>query len=76
MYLEIGTGIDNIFKFFAVDFIWRVLPTPLPEVRSQSFGIFFRVYVLLYKIIYGGYYYKSGGACLFKIIFSFLMLPL
>ena len=41
MYLEIGTGVDNIFKFFAVDFIWRVLPTPLPEVRSQRFGIFF-----------------------------------
>ncbi len=41
MYLEIGTGIDNILKFFAVDFIWRVLPTPLPQVRSQRFGIFF-----------------------------------
>lgn len=41
MYLEIGTGVDNIFKFFAIDVLWRVLPTPLPEVRSQRFGIFF-----------------------------------
>ncbi|MEO8712624.1 MAG: DUF5686 family protein [Parafilimonas sp.] len=41
MYLEVGTGITNIFKFFAVDFIWRVLPTPLPQVKSQKFGVFF-----------------------------------
>ncbi|MEO7210358.1 MAG: DUF5686 family protein, partial [Chitinophagaceae bacterium] len=25
-YLEVGTGIDNILKFFRVDFLWRVLP--------------------------------------------------
>ena len=41
MYLEIGTGVDNIFKFFSIDFIWRVLPTPLPEERPQRFGVFF-----------------------------------
>ena len=41
MYLEIGTGVDNIFKFFAIDFIWRVLPKPLPSVQSQKFGVFF-----------------------------------
>ncbi|MEP6465645.1 MAG: DUF5686 family protein [Parafilimonas sp.] len=41
MYLEVGTGVDNILKFFSVDFIWRVLPTPLPDIRSQRFGIFF-----------------------------------
>jgi hypothetical protein len=41
MYLEVGTGIDNILKFFSVDFLWRVLPTPLPALRSQRFGIFF-----------------------------------
>ncbi len=41
MYLEVGTGIDNILKFFSVDFIWRVLPQPLPDERSQRFGVFF-----------------------------------
>ena len=41
MYLEIGTGIDNIFKFFSVDFIWRVLPQPLPPERVDRFGVFF-----------------------------------
>ncbi len=41
MYLEVGTGIDNIFKLFRVDFIWRVLPTPLPANVQQRFGVFF-----------------------------------
>jgi hypothetical protein len=40
MYLEIGTGIDNILKFFRVDFIWRVLPQPLPENNVERFGVF------------------------------------
>ncbi|MFZ1798487.1 MAG: DUF5686 family protein [Chitinophagaceae bacterium] len=40
-YLEVGTGIDNILKFFRVDFLWRVLPQPLPSVASQRFGVFF-----------------------------------
>ncbi len=40
LYMEVGTGIDNIFKFFRVDFIWRVLPQPLPVAKSQRFGIF------------------------------------
>ena len=40
MYLEIGTGIDNILKFFRVDFIWRVLPQPLPENHVERFGVF------------------------------------
>lgn len=39
-YLELGTGIDNILHVFRVDFIWKVLPTPLPEKTSQKFGIF------------------------------------
>jgi hypothetical protein len=39
-YLELGTGVDNIFHVFRVDFIWRVLPTPLPEKRSEKFGVF------------------------------------
>jgi hypothetical protein len=41
MYLEVGTGVDNIFKFFSVDFIWRVLPRPLPTERVDRFGVFF-----------------------------------
>ncbi len=44
-YLELGTGVDNIFKVFRVDFIWRVLPARLPKEGDKSFGIFgsFRV---------------------------------
>ncbi len=44
-YIEVGTGVDNIFKFFRVDFIWRLAPTPLPPERSKKFGVFgsFRV---------------------------------
>lgn len=25
-YMELGTGVDNIFKVFRLDFVWRVLP--------------------------------------------------
>lgn len=39
-YMEIGTGVDNIFKVFRVDFIWKVLPRPLPEKTFERFGIF------------------------------------
>ena len=39
-YLELGTGIDNILKVFRVDFVWRLLPTPLPKETSRKFGIF------------------------------------
>ena len=39
-YLELGTGVDNIFKFFRLDFIWRVLPKPAPAGSSPGFGIF------------------------------------
>jgi hypothetical protein len=39
-YLELGTGIDNIFKVFRLDFIWRVLPTPLPKESNRRFGAF------------------------------------
>lgn len=41
MYMEVGTGIDNIFKFFRVDFLWRVLPRPLPVAKQERFGVFF-----------------------------------
>ena len=39
-YMEIGTGIENIFHVFRIDFIWRVLPNSLPEGNTAKFGIF------------------------------------
>lgn len=44
-YLELGTGVDNIFKVLRVDFVWRVLPSSVPKVGDKSFGVFgsFRV---------------------------------
>lgn len=39
-YLELGTGVDNIFHVFRVDFIWRVLPSTLAKKGDKSFGIF------------------------------------
>lgn len=39
-YVEIGTGIDNIFQLFRVDFVWRVAPAPLAnEPLEKRFGI-------------------------------------
>ena len=40
-YTEIGTGVDNIFKVFRVDCVWRILPKPLPVQASKRFGVFF-----------------------------------
>lgn len=40
-YLELGTGVDNIFKVFRMDFLWRVLPRPLPKETAKRFGVFF-----------------------------------
>ncbi|MFT4024312.1 MAG: DUF5686 family protein [Flavihumibacter sp.] len=40
LYLELGTGVDNIFKVFRIDLVWRVLPQPLPEARVSRFGVF------------------------------------
>ncbi|WP_157752739.1 DUF5686 family protein [Chitinophaga sp. MD30] len=40
-YLEVGTGIENIFKFLRVDFVWRLAPAPLPEEgANRRFGVF------------------------------------
>ena len=39
-YLELGTGVDNILKVLRFDFVWRVLPQPLPKEQSKRFGIF------------------------------------
>lgn len=40
LYLEAGTGVDNIFKVLRLDLVWRILPTPLPNNKSSRFGIF------------------------------------
>lgn len=39
-YLELGTGIDNIFHLFRIDFVWRVLPDDFNRVNDKDFGIF------------------------------------
>jgi hypothetical protein len=39
-YLEVGTGIDNIFKVLRFDFIYRPLPLSHSKVNSQRFGVF------------------------------------
>jgi hypothetical protein len=39
-YMEVGTGVDNIFKVFRLDFIWRVFPRPLPDEKYKRFGVF------------------------------------
>jgi hypothetical protein len=39
-FMELGTGVDNILRVFRLDFIWRVLPRPLPVRKSERFGVF------------------------------------
>ncbi len=40
-YLEVGTGLENIFKVLRVDFVWRVLPyRALIDNPARRFGIF------------------------------------
>jgi hypothetical protein len=39
-YLELGTGIDNVFKVLRFDFIWRVLPKETLPPNSKRFGVF------------------------------------
>jgi hypothetical protein len=39
-YMELGTGVDNVFKVLRFDFIWRLLPRPLPSNQQQRFGVF------------------------------------
>jgi hypothetical protein len=38
--MEIGTGVDNIFKVLRVDFIWRLLPRGVPTTATERFGVF------------------------------------
>lgn len=40
LYLEAGTGVENIFKVLRLDLVWRLLPTPLPTAKASRFGIF------------------------------------
>ncbi len=40
LYMELGTGVDNIFKFFRVDFVWRVLPSKATNQAVDHFGVF------------------------------------
>ncbi len=40
MYVELGTGIDNILKFFRIDLVWRVAPQPMPKETINQFGVF------------------------------------
>ncbi|ANH83617.1 hypothetical protein A8C56_00930 [Niabella ginsenosidivorans] len=39
-YMEVGTGIDNILRFFRVDFVWRVLPRSSIKTSTAHFGVF------------------------------------
>lgn len=40
-YIELGTGVDNIFKFFRLDFVWRVAaPAPISGELRDKFGMF------------------------------------
>ena len=45
-YLEYGTGFDNIFRFFRIDFVWRQAPSypanysPSRMQPIQNFGVF------------------------------------
>lgn len=40
-YIEIGTGVENIFHLIRIDFIWRVTPMTFPNGYSDNgFGVF------------------------------------
>ena len=40
MYMEVGTGIDNIFKVFRIDLVWRLAPSPAYAGSGSKFGVF------------------------------------
>ncbi len=46
-YTEVGTGFDNIFKFFRIDLVWRFTPPTTPQPANviqnttlHDFGVF------------------------------------
>lgn len=40
MYLELGTGVDNILKILRLDLVWRVAPNSLSTPIARKFGVF------------------------------------
>ena len=40
MYLELGTGVDNILKFFRLDLVWRLSEHPAGNAVVNQFGVF------------------------------------
>ena len=41
-YMEIGTGFENIFRYFRIDFVWRLLsPSDINNLTNRKFGIYF-----------------------------------
>ena len=41
MYLEVGTGVDNIFKLFRLDLVWCVLPDASQDKeKTARFGVY------------------------------------
>jgi Family of unknown function (DUF5686)/CarboxypepD_reg-like domain len=40
VYLEVGTGVDNIFRFLRLDLVWRLMPSSIPNTLNKSFGVF------------------------------------
>lgn len=39
-YMEVGTGVENIFKVLRIDFIYRPLPLSGSKINDQRFGVF------------------------------------
>lgn len=39
-YIELGTGVDNIFRLLRLDFVWRVLPSDVQRKGDKKFGVF------------------------------------
>ncbi|MFL5808724.1 MAG: DUF5686 family protein [Flavisolibacter sp.] len=39
-YMELGTGVDNIFRVLRLDFIWKVLPAGTSPINPLRFGVF------------------------------------
>ncbi|RFM28030.1 DUF5686 and carboxypeptidase-like regulatory domain-containing protein [Deminuibacter soli] len=39
-YTELGTGFDNIFRFFRIDAVWRMVPPAVSQPEVPAFGVF------------------------------------
>ncbi|RAJ80382.1 carboxypeptidase-like protein [Chitinophaga dinghuensis] len=40
IYTEVGTGFDNIFRFFRIDAVWRIYPQQTNTSQTGDFGLF------------------------------------